>query len=286
MRPLPEGLHGSTEPWLGGAPLGGDFVTRSIEAPRIPPACPPVEIDHHPQPSLSLLTMSAVSRVAPGTKMPAKTFKLAGGGETNIAALKPGSSAKLVVVFRGQFCPFCKGRAVQGTERAHGRWCVGTVPPALARAYLLRLRALLALQLRLSTAQLLVPRQSERERVTWVPKQGAGVAGTAEPLDRPAPESLLLAGHARQPAGQDARPGGGQVRRARHLRRQRGRCVRSAARGMDAGAARRRRRACAADRARVPVTRPRWLTRSTLSHLEVPEGGARRVPEVRRGVRP
>ena len=54
----------------------------------------------------------------------------------------------------------------------------------LARAYLLRLRALLALLLRLSTAQLLVPRQSGRERVTWVPKLGAGLAGTVEPLDQ------------------------------------------------------------------------------------------------------
>lgn len=47
----------------------------------------------------------------PGAKMPSKTFALAGGGETDILSVKPGAIAKLIVVYRGQFCPFCEVRA-------------------------------------------------------------------------------------------------------------------------------------------------------------------------------
>ena len=54
--------------------------------------------------------MASVTRIAPGQKMPSKMFKLAGGGEACIAAVKPGHIAKLVVLYRGQFCPFCKVR--------------------------------------------------------------------------------------------------------------------------------------------------------------------------------
>ena len=62
--------------------------------------------------------MSAVNRVPPGHKMPSKAFKLAAGGETCIASIKPGCVAKLVVVYRGQFCPFCKVRSAT-TPREH-----------------------------------------------------------------------------------------------------------------------------------------------------------------------
>ena len=68
--------------------------------------------------------MASVTRIAPGQKMPSKMFKLAGGGEACIAAVKPGHIAKLVVIYRGQFCPFCKvrttGDACQAREAGPG----------------------------------------------------------------------------------------------------------------------------------------------------------------------
>jgi hypothetical protein len=40
--------------------------------------------------------MSSISRIAPGLKMPAKVFKLANGGETCIASIKPGKRGRRV----------------------------------------------------------------------------------------------------------------------------------------------------------------------------------------------
>ena len=53
----------------------------------------------------------------PGSKLPSIELPLVSGGTVNLSALAPGSAAKLVVVYRGQFCPFCRVRVPQGSVR-------------------------------------------------------------------------------------------------------------------------------------------------------------------------
>jgi hypothetical protein len=53
----------------------------------------------------------ASSKLLPGQALPSLTLRLASGGEACIGAVAPGRAAKLVVLYRGAFCPFCKARA-------------------------------------------------------------------------------------------------------------------------------------------------------------------------------
>jgi hypothetical protein len=45
-------------------------------------------------------------KLVPGSAFPSTKVSLVGGGETDLAAA---GKYKLVVVFRGAFCPFCIG---------------------------------------------------------------------------------------------------------------------------------------------------------------------------------
>ncbi len=51
--------------------------------------------------------MSTTSfKLLPGTKFPSIELPLVSGGTTN---LQSNGEVKLVVIYRGQFCPFCQG---------------------------------------------------------------------------------------------------------------------------------------------------------------------------------
>ncbi len=54
--------------------------------------------------------MSASLKLMPGSIIPDVQVALVGGGS---ASVRPdGSRPKLVVVYRGAFCPFCRGKAL------------------------------------------------------------------------------------------------------------------------------------------------------------------------------
>ena len=48
------------------------------------------------------------NKLVPGQKLPTVTLPLVGGGEVELGATE-GNKSKLLVVYRGQFCPFCLG---------------------------------------------------------------------------------------------------------------------------------------------------------------------------------
>jgi hypothetical protein len=46
---------------------------------------------------------------------------LVGGGTVDLSAAAPGAAAKLLVLYRGAFCPFCKARALCAAETRRRR---------------------------------------------------------------------------------------------------------------------------------------------------------------------
>ncbi len=63
----------------------------------------------------------APSGPLPGAKLPVIELPLVGGGTASLSALAPGRAAKLVVLYRGQFCPFCRVRAARGAAQQRVR---------------------------------------------------------------------------------------------------------------------------------------------------------------------
>jgi peroxiredoxin len=47
-------------------------------------------------------------KLIPGTVFPLMTVPLVGGGETTLVASN--GQPKLIIVYRGHFCPFCRGK--------------------------------------------------------------------------------------------------------------------------------------------------------------------------------
>jgi hypothetical protein len=57
-------------------------------------------------PHTTFVSQTMSTKLLPGTLFPSVALPLSGGEETNLSS---SGSQKLVVVYRGQFCPFCQG---------------------------------------------------------------------------------------------------------------------------------------------------------------------------------
>ena len=69
--------------------------------------------------------------LAPGGKFPSIKLALASGGECDLASVAPGQH-KLIVVYRGSFCPFCTGTLKQLEAKAAALAAAGVAVVAVS----------------------------------------------------------------------------------------------------------------------------------------------------------